>query len=338
LAENGDETAQFNLGLCYSTQTTNFVVGVKDDVESLKWFIKAAEQGFQNAQVEAGRAYYSGRGVNADKNKAVNWFRKAAEQGNVQGELLLGLCCKYGEGVPINADDTLKWLNQAARQNDATAQFELGCCYSEYCGMDGVTKSNILAYKWLSLAKAQGKQGPINGMDALRYVSFYMSSEQQRQAQILTAEYISENANAYAGKGIPAPISAANQLQKDRELAQSGDFKAALRLGLCYKYGEGVPINADEAVRWLTVAARHNDAAAEFELGCCYSEYGGMDGVTHSNITAYMWLSLAKAQGKQGVINGMDALQYVSFYLSSEQKSIAQKLAAEFVAKESLQK
>ena len=49
---------------------------------------------------------------------------------------------------------------------------------------------------------------------------------------------------------------------------------------------------------------------------------------------AYKWLSLAKAQGKQGTIDGkmgMDALEYVSFYLSPEQKSEAQKLAADFV-------
>jgi hypothetical protein len=45
-------------------------------------------------------------------------------------------------------------------------------------------------------------------------------------------------------------------------------------------------------------------------------------------------LSLAKAQGKQGTIDGkmgMDALEYVSFYLSPDQKSQAQKLSADFV-------
>ena len=50
----------------------------------------------------------------------------------------------------------------------------------------------------------------------------------------------------------------------------------------------------------------------------------------------YKWLSLAKAQGKQGTIagkRGMDALEYVAFYLSPEQKSQAQKLAADFVPK-----
>ena len=163
LAEGGNATAQFCLGLDYSTQTTDFAIGGKDDAESVKWLSKAAEQSFLNAQIEIGRAYYAGRGVNVDKNKAVNWFRKAAEQGSVDGAICLGLCNKYGDGVPVNADEAVKWLTQAANQNNATAQFELGCCYSEYGGIDYVKKNNVLAYKWLSLAKAQGKQGTVDG-------------------------------------------------------------------------------------------------------------------------------------------------------------------------------
>jgi TPR repeat protein len=197
-AESGNANAQFYMGLAYSTQTTNFVVGGKDDAESVKWLNRAAEQGMVIAQVEIGRAYYSGRGVNVDKLQAVNWFRKAAEQGSVQGELCLGLCNKYGEGVPINANEAVKWLNQAANHSDATAQFELGCCYSEYGGIDYVKKNNVLAYKWLSLAKAQGKQGTIDGkigMDALEYVTFYLSPEQKAEAQKLAADFVPENVN-----------------------------------------------------------------------------------------------------------------------------------------------
>ena len=52
-----------------------------------------------------------------------------------------------------------------------------------------------------------------------------------------------------------------------------------------------------------------------------------------NDVLAYKWLSLARTQGKRGAIMGMDALEYVSFYLSPEQKSEAQKLAADFVPK-----
>jgi TPR repeat protein len=333
LAEGGDATAQFNLGLRYSTQTTFFVVGSKDDAESAKWFSKAADQGFTNAQIEIGRACYFGRGVVEDKNKAVNWFRKAAEQGSVQGELYLGICYKNGDGVPMNADEAVKWLTLAANQNDASAQFELGCCYSEYSSIDYVKKNNVLAYKWLSLAKAQGKQGSIDGkggMNALEYVAFYLSPEQKAEAQKLAADFVTENGN----NQVSQYDTAVYKIIKDKERAESGDVQAALRLGLCYKNGDGVPANADEAVKWLTQAANKNDATAQFELGCCYSEYSSIDYVKKNNVLAYKWLSLAKAQGKQGSIDGkggMNALEYVAFYLSPEQKAEAQKLAADFV-------
>ena len=334
LAESGNATAQFCLGLDYSSQTTNFAVGGKDDAESAKWLSKAAEQGMVNAQVEIGRAYYSGRGVNVDKNQAVNWFRKAAEQGSLDGAICLGLCYKYGDGVPVNADEAVKCLTQAANQNNAIAQFELGCCYSEYGGIDYVNKNNVVAYKWLSLAKAQGKQGTMDdrpGMDALEYVAFYLSPEQKAEAQKLAADFVPEHSTLQDSQ---ADTSAVNKIKKDKKLAEGGDVQAALRLGICYKNGDGVPENADEAVKWLTQAANQNDATAQFELGCCYSEYGGINYVNKNNILAYKWLSLAKAQGKQGTIDGkmgMDALEYVSFYLSPDQKSQAQKLSADFV-------
>lgn len=154
----------------------------------------------------------------------------------------------------MNADEAVKWLTQAANQNDASAQFELGCCYSEDGGIDYVKKNNVVAYKWLSLAKAQGKQGTIDGkmgMDALEYVSFYLSPEQKSEAQRLAADFVPENGNAQVSQADTVATSAAYKLKKNKELAESGDVQAALRLGLCYKNGEGVPANADEAVKWL---------------------------------------------------------------------------------------
>ena len=187
------------------------------------------------------------------------------------------------------------------------------------------------------MAKAQGKQGAIDGrmgMDALQYVSFYMTTEQKSEAQKLAADFVPQGDNVQGAVANPVADSTRSPFKNDKVLAEGGDVQAALRLGLRYKRGEGVPINAVEAVKWLTQAADHNDASAQFELGCCYSEYSGMDGAPKNNVVAYKWLSLAKAQGKQGAIDGqmgMDALQYVSFYMSPEQKSEAQKLVADFV-------
>ena len=53
----------------------------EDDVEAVRWYRKAAEQGLAQAQYNLGVMYANGDGVREDDVEAVRWFRKAAEQG-----------------------------------------------------------------------------------------------------------------------------------------------------------------------------------------------------------------------------------------------------------------
>ncbi|WP_295388321.1 tetratricopeptide repeat protein, partial [Thiolapillus sp.] len=56
--------------------------GVRQDLkEAVKWYRRAAEQGYALAQYNLGVIYNNGQGVQQDKKEAVKWFRKAAEQG-----------------------------------------------------------------------------------------------------------------------------------------------------------------------------------------------------------------------------------------------------------------
>ena len=66
-AEQGDATAQFNLGNMYANGE-----GVpKDDAEAVKWFRLAADQGYAAAQLNLGAAYTNGQGVLKDDAEAV---------------------------------------------------------------------------------------------------------------------------------------------------------------------------------------------------------------------------------------------------------------------------
>ena len=53
----------------------------QDDAEAVKWYSKAAEQGDATAQYNLGLMYNSGKGVPRDDAEALNWWRKAAGQG-----------------------------------------------------------------------------------------------------------------------------------------------------------------------------------------------------------------------------------------------------------------
>ncbi len=78
LAEESDGAAQQMLGEIYRES--------KDYEEAFKWYRKAAEQGYANAQTILGSIYANGLGVSKDIKEAVRWYRKAAEQGNANAQ------------------------------------------------------------------------------------------------------------------------------------------------------------------------------------------------------------------------------------------------------------
>ena len=57
----------------------------QDDAEAVRWFRLAAEQGDATAQNNLGVRYGTGRGVPQDDAEAVRWYRLAAEQGHASG-------------------------------------------------------------------------------------------------------------------------------------------------------------------------------------------------------------------------------------------------------------
>ncbi len=53
----------------------------QDYAEAVKWYRLAAEQGDASAQYNLGIMYINGKGVPQDYAEAVKWYRLAAEQG-----------------------------------------------------------------------------------------------------------------------------------------------------------------------------------------------------------------------------------------------------------------
>jgi TPR repeat protein len=95
----------------------------KDEVEAVKWYRKAAEQGYASAQESLGRHYQEGSGVMfQDINEAVKWYRRAAIQGDESGQCQLGLMYESGRGVPKNYVEAYKWYSLSAAQGNTIAQ------------------------------------------------------------------------------------------------------------------------------------------------------------------------------------------------------------------------
>jgi tetratricopeptide (TPR) repeat protein len=145
-ADQGYAPSQYDLGAMYAEGE-----GVKPDPEiALMWFRKSAEQGFVRAEVKlaeiafasrnlaeafvwwqkaadggdadamfnVGSAYYAGRGVAKDLDKAIQYYRKARDAGNPDaGRILQQLgadCMKVGEIVTAEGEVAERTFRSAA--------------------------------------------------------------------------------------------------------------------------------------------------------------------------------------------------------------------------------
>ena len=94
----------------------------KDYNQAVYWYRKAAEQGNATAQFNLGVFYASGYGVNKDYYQAVYWYKRAAEQGNMYAQCNLGVCYESGIGVNKDIEQAVFWYRKAAEQGYANAQ------------------------------------------------------------------------------------------------------------------------------------------------------------------------------------------------------------------------
>ena len=79
-----------------------------------------------------------------------------------------------------------------------------------------------------------------------------------------------------------------------RQAAEAGDPSAQYQLAAAYYFGEGVPQDLFEMVRWTRKAAKQGHADAQYELGKVYLHGSG---VAQDNREAVRWWREAAEQG-----------------------------------------
>ena len=164
-AEQGHAEAQFRLGNVFNRSTklrTSVAISFQclspnapspNDIESTRWYRKAAEQEHAEAQFWLGEAYRSGKGVVRNDAEAMSFYRKAAEQGQADAQLKLGEAYRLGHL--------------------------------------GLRRNDIEAYIWYSVAEARDKDG-FRGDRSLNELTARMTRVQIREAQERAAELYAE--------------------------------------------------------------------------------------------------------------------------------------------------
>ena len=159
LAEKGEAAAQFRLGdQILLTSVLYIIEDKKEDMlrESVRWYRKAAEQGYALAEYYLGIAYSLGNGIAKDRREALRWWRKAAEQGLAVAQYELGEAYATGDGVRMDKQEAARLWRKAAEHGQVYAQHNLGMAYMRIG--DGVETDEREAYIWLTIAAENGNE------------------------------------------------------------------------------------------------------------------------------------------------------------------------------------
>jgi localization factor PodJL len=120
------------------------------------------------------------------------------------------------------------------------------------------------------------------------------------------------------------PKTASTALDKLTALANSGNAKAELLIGLKYIDGDGIPANPAEGAKWLQKSAAQNEPVAAYRLGTLYERGKGVPAdaakATHfyqvaaqaGNRKAMHNLAVAYAQGSGTTKNFAEAARWFS--------------------------
>lgn len=119
-AQFGFAPAQSRLGACFEYGLLGCQV---DPSSSIKWYSRAAEQGFPDAELALSSWYLSGsHGVlQANDVEAYQWARKAADRGHAKAEFQVGNFFEIGIGVLADVNEAMRWYAQAAAQGNKRA-------------------------------------------------------------------------------------------------------------------------------------------------------------------------------------------------------------------------
>ena len=135
----------------------------------VKGYLQAAEQGNIRAQVQLGKAFYYGSGIEQNYPEAAKWYRNAAEQGNTEAKYRLCLCYLTGTGVEKDEEEAEKWCLRAGEQDIVLGEFRIG--ESLFYGCD-VKQDFSEAAKWYHRAyvKDRANWRILNKLDLCRAV------------------------------------------------------------------------------------------------------------------------------------------------------------------------
>ena len=210
------------------------------------------------ALVALGRLHLGGLGIKQDASLAWLLFEKAAELGFLEGKVMAGRSLLLGEGVERNTRHARRWLAEAAADGDPIAMLHMGLSYrTPYVAETDVQKATA----WYEKARAAGSAVALVMLGHMQTTGELGQADQaaafklfKEAADVGLADGQVRVAHAYLrGTGVKADVGAARAWFE--KASQQGSVDGWVGLGYLYHAGLGVPRDFEKAKSWYRKAA-----------------------------------------------------------------------------------
>ncbi len=295
-AESGDVRAQHNLAYRLEQE--------QKYGEAMKWYTRAAEQGFGASQLNVAQMHEKGIGGERNYAEAMKWYRRAAEggdgearyrlavlneatknypeaaklyrqsveRGDYRAMLRLADMLEQGRGVPKDAAQAYR-LYERVSQTSVWAQFKLGLMSHQGAG---VKRDDAAAFSWWRKAadrgdpRAQNNIGYMHDRGLGTGVDYGAALKAYLVAQLSGAPEARGNLESFFAEGRGAPADPAARAAWYRHGATAGIAAAQYRLATFYRAGDGVAKDEIEALKWLQHAFSEGYPGIRSELAELY--------------------------------------------------------------------
>ena len=152
-ASKGYVPSIYHVGLEYLNNPPNHPQFPNNSHEAVKWLQRAADLGFEEAQMMIGLCHYKGQGFEKDTKKAIEIL---SEVNIPESCFLLGGIYETGdEDIPVDFEKAFMWYQLADAGGDLDAKYRLGLCY--HYGK-GVTQDKQQGLMYLQEASKLGHE------------------------------------------------------------------------------------------------------------------------------------------------------------------------------------
>lgn len=266
--------------------------------DAMRELLDRARAGDADTQLTLARRYFEGQLIARDIQEGQRWLEAAAAQSNLVAMAELATALVEGNPIPMDKGRGVELLKGAAALGHAPAQFRLGNLYAQG---SAVAQDSVEAYKWHSLAAANGDLQANRSRDE---VASQFTTNQLLNGVERSSNYVRLNVKSVrpspnvdslrerAGKGEAeaqfalgnaclggweTPQNHVDAFTWFRRAADQAHLEALCVVGEAYHVGRWLPKSDTEAIRYLRNAAELGHANGQFLMGMLLKNSAPLD-------------------------------------------------------------